>query len=485
MAFAKPLRSSIALLACCALPATSFGQSELNNGPLVHAYSQAQVNDPTFSAAHEQLQAGLESKAVAQAFLRPRVDLVGNVSGVYQDVSSDFFGGFDETYIGWAAQLQVTGPLWHRELKSILSRGENQKTLAQTEFVLAGQLLVQRLINAYFDLLTARAELNYANGEVKSVTQELSQTRARYQAGAIARTGLDEANARTDLAKAAVIDAKTLVDNAEDALLEIIGPENSYLLATLPDVPSNLSPKTPQPADLGSWLERARRGNLQVLLARQQELLQLDEINIARADLSPRLDYSGQLGISDQSQSQVGQERYANEIGIQLTVPIYAGGATRTNIRVAEANRSTAAANARRIQARVQLDTRRAFRQIESLEQRDMALARAIRSAESALRATRDGYRAGSRIIGDVLDAKVRLLAARRDAAIVRYDYLRSAITLQQLVGELGPQELYRLDRQLSTTPSEPMAQLPEAASKITTKLSGEQPFTLELQRNR
>ncbi len=501
MAFAKRfIGAQLLLSTCLALSGIAEAQSDQPTGPLSVAYQQALLNDPTFLTAEQQLQVGLQSKAIASAFLRPRVDFVGSASSIYQDVSSDFFGGFTEHYIGWAAQLQVTGPLWHRELKAIVQRGDSQETLAQTQFALAGQLLVQRLSEAYFDLLASRAELDYANGEVKSVNEELRSTRIRYNAGAIARTGLDEARARSDIAEAAVISATTLVENANDALREIIGFNPDVSIDDLPNVPTSLSPRTPQPEKLSAWLDRAMQGNLEIMQARQQAALQLTEIAIARAELSPRLDYSAQLGVSDQSQSMVGQERYANEVGLQLTVPIYAGGGRDANIRVAEANRNTAEANVRRVQARVQLNTQRTYRQIQTLKRRDTALAKAITSAKSALAATRAGYDAGSRTLADVLDAKLRLLAAQRDAALLRYEYLRSSIALQQLVGELGPGELRRLDQLVVSNNGEEqaMAQLqtrptvakefrvietvrPPSTGAQTTPL----PFNLELQRNR
>ena len=489
------MRSPTLRLSWLALTATATITAATPNlvaaGPLADAYEQALSFDNSFNIARQQLAIAAESPKLARAFLKPQLNLVASISAVQQEITSDFFGGFDEEYIGWAAQLQLSGPVWHRELKAQINRGDNELAFAQLQFAAAGQSLIQRLINSYLDLLSAREEQKFAVARIEALNKELSLIRSRYRAGSIARTDVDEARARSDRAKAALIDARTLVETAEDAVLDITGG----LADTLPDVTEQLTLDSPKPASPSEWMQRAKTGNLAVLLSQQQEQLEQNAIDIARAEKSPRLDYSGQFGVSDQSDSIVGQRRVANEIQLQLTVPIYAGGRINSNVRRAEASYSAQLATTRSELADVLKDTRRAFRNVEAVIRRNEALQTAIRSEKAALRATRDGYRAGTRTIDDLLNSRVALLAAKRDAALARYDYLRESVALQQLAGELDLSTLKRFDQLVTGGRRDAAAQLTAPASKLSSELysepqapyseTGNAPFELELKKAR
>ena len=83
--------------------------------------------------------------------------------------------------------------------------------------------------------------------------------------------------------------------------------------------------------------------------------------------------------------------------------------------------------------------------------QRVKAQALAISAAQSALDATRAGYKAGTKSIVDVLQTQRTLFAAMRDYANARYDYIIDMLKLKQLAGMLGPNDVYELDRWLIT----------------------------------
>jgi outer membrane protein len=78
------------------------------------------------------------------------------------------------------------------------------------------------------------------------------------------------------------------------------------------------------------------------------------------------------------------------------------------------------------------------------------ARTQAIKSAESALKATQAGYEVGTRNIIDVLLAQRTVFQAKRNVASARYDYILSMMGLKQVAGQLSPKNIYELDNSLT-----------------------------------
>ncbi|WP_159300724.1 TolC family protein, partial [Raoultella terrigena] len=109
-------------------------------------------------------------------------------------------------------------------------------------------------------------------------------------------------------------------------------------------------------------------------------------------------------------------------IGVQMTLPLFAGFAVQNRIRETLSLEDKAVAdldNARRTVAQA---VRSAFFGVQSGRGQVRALEAAEVSSQSALDANRLGYQVGVRVNIDVLNAQSQLYQTRRDLAQARYN---------------------------------------------------------------
>ncbi len=139
--------------------------------------------------------------------------------------------------------------------------------------------------------------------------------------------------------------------------------------------------------------------------------------------------------LQNDSVNTLGSDIYQRSLGVQVTVPIYSGG-------YVTATTDQAAANLRRAEADLdselntqRLEVRRQFLAVQNGAAKLESYAKAVRSSEVALEATRRGFQAGIRTGLDVLDAQRQLYVSRREQAQSRYQYLLSVLLLHVSAG--------------------------------------------------
>ena len=129
-----------------------------------------------------------------------------------------------------------------------------------------------------------------------------------------------------------------------------------------------------------------------------------------------------------------------------LNVPIYTGGAVRSQAKQAGYELEQAQQTFDLTQRQVVETTRNLFTAINTDVARVKARLKGIESSQSALEATQTGYEVGTRNIVDVLVAQQRLYLAQFQYASARYQYIRDTLNLKQTVGSLSPDDIYGLN---------------------------------------
>ena len=132
--------------------------------------------------------------------------------------------------------------------------------------------------------------------------------------------------------------------------------------------------------------------------------------------------------------------------GLQLSLPIYNGGITRSRVKqaAAQADQASELLNNRRLT--VIRDTRNLYRAVATDVVRVRARLKAIKSSTSALEAVETGYEVGTRNVVDVLQAQQRLFASQFDYADSRYSYIINLMALKQAAGTLQEMDLIELN---------------------------------------
>ena len=141
---------------------------------------------------------------------------------------------------------------------------------------------------------------------------------------------------------------------------------------------------------------------------------------------------------------------------MQVRVPIYSGGAVASNVREATFRHEASQQQLERVARETERATRDAYLSVTAEISRVQALAQAVESSETALRATEAGFEVGTRTTVDVLQSRRQLFEAQRDYANSRYTYLVNALRLKLAAGTLQEADIALVDSWLK-----PAAEVP------------------------
>jgi len=411
---------------------------------LGEALQRAAGHDPSFASAQAQYDAESEAGELDRGTLRPVLSASGKYE--YARTESDgVFGAATDKYNSWSTQLQASQPLFRLDWFARGDRADARDALAEINLADRRQQLLRRVAERYFGVLNAQDQVGQAVAEANAVRESLEDTRKRYEVELVPGTDLKEAQARDDLAQARLLSARRSLENARDALDETTGNGR----VALPQLAEGTSFPPLQPAVVDEWIRAAHDSSPRIASARQNVIVAEADRRSRVSDAAPTLDLVASAGRDDSSDYLFGQEVDDARVGVQLSVPLYAGGVVQAAKRQASAQLRYAQAELIRVSLETERQTRQLFNQVQTAYVEVDAYGRALGSAQAAETATRAGYEAGTRTITDVLDAQSRTVQARLNYDNTRYSLLLSLLQLKEAVGRLSEKDFAEIDRLL------------------------------------
>ncbi len=417
--------------------AISLGIGGANAADLTAVYQLAAENDPDLRAAAATRNANLEAEPIARSTLLPSVALSGDANYTDREVKDSGTGLTDDSFETAAAAVQLVQPIYRKDRLVQLDQAKDQVEQAAVDYASAEQDLILRVAQAYFGVLSAQDTLTFAQSEKKAIARQLDQAKQRFEVGLIAITGVHEAQARFDQARADEISAENALDNAIEALLRITGERVESLDPLQREIPLN----PPDPANLDEWADTALQNNPLIISAKFDAEIAKKQIELQDAGDSPTLDLVGSYGIN-RSGAEFGSDTNDAVVGLQLNWPLYTGGGVSAATRQARFQYQAAQELLEQSRREVRLQVRNAYRGVMSSISRVDALEATQVSAQSALEATEAGFEVGTRTLVDVLNSQRDLFRARRDLAQSRYDYILNKLALFQAAGTLAQDDV-------------------------------------------
>lgn len=414
--------------------------------PLVHAENLVQVyklaarNDAQIRSAKATRDSVLESRPQAMASLLPTISLSADANRVHADILSSTSGGSSNSYNSSSLGLNLALPVYRRELWVQLDQADDLIAQAEAKYAAAEQDLIVRTAQAYFDILSAKDSLEFAKAETAAIARQLDQAKQRFDVGLIAITAVHEAQAAYDQSRADLILAENSLDNAWEALVEIIRRK----VKSLASLDKNLTLSKPQPQSIERWGQKALQQNLSIRAAAEAADLARKNIKVQRSGHYPSLDLLGSHS-RDRTTSPIGSDKNISSIGLQLTLPLYSGGAVTSRTRQARLDLEAAQGNLDKERRSVTRQVRNAYRGVLASISAVKALKASTISTRSALEATEAGFEVGTRTMVDVLNSQRDLYRALSNYAKVRYNYIMSGLKLKQAAGSVSMDDLKRI----------------------------------------
>jgi len=422
---------------------------------LMGAYANALAHDPSALAATEGLAAGREKAVQGDALLLPQIGFTAGYAHLEDRTSSGLppaaaaMSAPESSGELRQAALQLKQPLYDARASAERRQLHERTTLSELEYRTSRQDLMQRVSEAYFQVLLAEEQLRVVLAEKAALAMQRERAQARFEVGRGRITEVQETLARYDSVLTREITARSTLALRRAGFRETTGLAADGLAA----LRGEFRPAQFDGGDLASWQRRALESNARVLARRSDVAIAGAETRKHGLAARPAVDlvasyaYRGQAGGLPPSIAP--DSNRSASIGLQLTIPLYAGGGLSSREREAAARLREAELQLAAAERDARLQVQDAFLAVQSNAARVGSLGESARSARTALEATTLGRDLGTRTELDVLDAQQRLYATELDLAQARTDYLLGRVRLALAAGELQESDLRSLNAYL------------------------------------
>lgn len=400
---------------------------------LQQALEEAYRRNPTLTAQRAQVRAADENVPIARAAGRPTLE----GTATYQEnvlkgrlPPTGFFSNPDRQFVG---QLNGTYPL----LTFGAVRGAVRAAEARVDASQAGLRgteadLFTAVVSAYMDVIRDEAvvRLNQRNSEV--IGFNLTEVRDRFKAGNRGPVDVAQSEARVSLATSQYETAQARLISSRENYIRLVG-----------HAPGELAPPPPLPslpARPDDAVVVALRNNPNVLAARANRSAAAYDVDIANAELKPRLnaqaglfryDYLGSLAPGTGPRN--GDQGTTANVGLTLRVPFYSGGRLSAQYRQARERQGVATEQVTEAERTVVAQARSAhatwaasMRVIAAAQGGTLANGRALEGlkaqTDAGLLPLLDRLNAEQ----ELLNAQVTLVTAERDAYVAGFALLAS-----------------------------------------------------------
>ncbi|WP_442682364.1 TolC family outer membrane protein [Stenotrophomonas sp. JC08] len=437
-------RRSLALaLAVVLTPLTSHATD------LLQVYEMARNGDPQLSSAESERLYTKEGQVQARAALLPQINgdaslgrtrtELDGISGSTTSKSRDYRVTGSQTLFNWSQFANL------RAQRDISKAADFTLDSANDE-------LIVRSATTYFNVLVAIESLTAAQTNEAAAKKQFDYADKRLEVGLAPITDVHEARAQYDQARANTILARNALEDAYQALTELTGQP----VRGLRGLPEDFRPELP-----------ANRGNVDQLVAEaisRNPALKAQELQVSAAESSvsaargnhyPTLSLGGSWGKNASWGDSIGgssrtPDSTSNTIGLTLSVPIFAGGATQSRVRQALAQRDMTQDGYEQQKRALDRNTRNAWQTVVAGISEVEARRLAVVSAQSAYDASQVGLEVGTRTVLDVVQNQRTLFQAQLDYAQARYSFLLSRLQLSQAVGSVDIAEVQEINRLLT-----------------------------------
>ncbi|CAI1803662.1 outer membrane channel protein TolC [Serratia proteamaculans] len=415
---------------------------------LLQVYKQARESNPDLRKTAADRDAAFEKINEARSPLLPQLGLSAgyNYNNGYRDSN-----GVNSNVS--SASLGLTQTIFDMSKWRALTLQEKTAGISDVTFQTAAQTLILNTATAYFNVLSAIDTLSYTQANKQAVYRTLDQTTQRFNVGLVAITDVQNARSSYDTVLAAEVTARNNLDNALESLRQVTGtfyPE----LASLNTNAFN----TKRPEAVNNLLKEAESRNLSLLSARLSQDLAREQIRSAQTGYMPTVNLNASTGITNTryngsaTTDSLGSTRYnnsdagQNQVGVSLSLPLYSGGQTNSQVQQAQYNFVGASEQLESAHRSVVQTVRSSFNNVNASISSINAYQQAVVSAQSSLDATEAGYQVGTRTIVDVLDATSTLYNAKQQLSSARYTYLINQLNIKSALGTLNENDLMMLN---------------------------------------
>lgn len=390
--------------------------------------------NPTLQVARAALRAEDENVALAKVGYRPNITAKGGYRDGENKVKKGVGTGGE--YDNLSGSLAASQSLFNgfSTVNSVKAADRTVKA-AQNNLSEVEQNILVAASTAYLDVLQNLAIVELQKNNEQLLKKKLEETKERFNVGEVTRTDVSQAEARHSQAISDRIASEGVLQSSIAGYVELVG-EN----------PENLS----EPKDMKLILPKTYDEALSVALKSNYSIKKAQNLYAAQGyavysnigELLPSVSLDGSVGRSKSNQNDANSTMENMEWGVNLSVPLYAGGATNAKIRQSKYKKRQAQEAVLESKRAVKAAVKTAWETMKTNESRLAAISDQIHASKVALEGVQKEEALGNRTILDVLDAYQELLNSEVNDVKARRSYYVSAMNLLASMGKMTAKNL-------------------------------------------
>jgi outer membrane protein TolC len=312
--------------------------------------------------------------------------------------------------------------------------GVNQAKLDYESATLSGdrtrQEVITGIVVAFAGALAAQDHLKDIQQALETAKANDKMIRSRYENGLVVKSDVLRAGVRIAGLEQERLNAQSEVDVAMAVLNAAMGAEMDHLHQLVPLDKGRSVP----PGSMEEWLQKALDHRPDLKRLKSQERIADEEVKKAKMAYLPSLHLVGSYEMDTEDFSETANNY---TVGLLLRFNLFNGFENEWKVQEASANLQQVRAVIKQFEQGIEVETKRAFLQVQSAFERIKVAQAAVSQAEESLRIVRNRYENGLFTIVDLLDTETALQQARSQYLRSNYDYTVAAAQLHLAVGAM------------------------------------------------
>ncbi len=420
------------------------GPSQLVVGRTLEDFFTAAIDfSPQLRIAEEGLNVGRAREEQAQGQLQPQVSVNANLTDNTRNSFDQFGRSITEQFDGERFSLSLQQVLFNWQAFAARRRATQIENQMEAEYYFGLSLLLTDVAERYLSVLFAQDSLISISAEVNALANQLNQIQSLFNLQLAQITDLRQAEASLVAAQAEQLRLEVQLAVAQENLRAVTGIDVGALYVLSKEV------EVPEVQDnMQYWVEMAERSNQQIRARRYALKAAEESISESRGAYMPRVNF-----FATRQESNVGfDNRFLGDtdttyIGVDVSIPIYAGGTNRARESEARAQRNIAQSELRQMELDTSASVRSAYLQQQSSRLLTEAAERLVASTRLSSEAAQQGFELGTVTNVDVLNALRDQFQAERDLQRARYEQINYLLLLKHEAGTLNAGDLLEISK--------------------------------------
>jgi len=409
--------------------------------------AKAYEGNPQLNAQRAIVRQNDEGVAQALSGYRPSLSATASVAKQFTNTTEVFPplppvapNGFSFSVKGYtnptAVGLNGSQTLFNGErTANNVRKAESQVSAARETLRMMEESVLLAAATAYMDMSRDTANLEVQQNNIRVLQRTLKDTQNRYIAGQVTSTDVAQAEAQLAAGEANLHAAESTLMTTRANYRRVIGVE-----------PANLGPASSvdrlSPTTLNAAIAVGLAENPSIIAALYGVDVAQLQVKIAEGALWPTLALQG--SVLQQTYPTILQPNlFLGTVMLNLSVPIYQGGAEYSAIRLDKEAVGQQRLSADQVRDQTRANVVQAWGQLQAAKAQIEAAIRQNDAAERALTGVRNEAQAGQRTTLDVLNAEQALVNARVALIIAQHDRVVASYFLLSAVGRLSADELH------------------------------------------